>query len=109
MLALMGVWVGLLTLLLAIGMLVYRPWMTDITVTAVLYFGAPGAMCFGALVLWSLRKSNVHEIGAYPPEDGPEVAAQRLQSKIAIGLALCAAAIVYYLIIYSTKLDPPQV
>lgn len=108
MLALMGVWVGLLTLLLAIGMLIYRPWMTDITVTAVLYFGAPGAMCFGGLVLWGSRKSQLDDGGLVPTTADPGIVAQRLQSKIAIGLALCAAAIVYYLIIYSTKLEPPQ-
>ena len=108
MLALLGVWTGLLTLLLALGMLVHRPWMTDVTVAAVLYFGAPGAMCFGGLVLWGTRRSQLDDGGLVPVEPEPGLVAQRLQSKIAIMLALLAAAIVYYLIIYSTKLEPPQ-
>ncbi len=108
MLALLGVWVGLLTFLLALAMFIHRPWMTDFTVTAVLYFGAPGAMCFGGLVLWGSRKSQLDDGGLVPVQTEPGIVAQRLQSKTAIILALLAAAIVYYLIINSTKLEPPQ-
>ena len=97
MLAFASVWIGLATLALSATMLLYRPAFTDLTVTLVLYFGSPGALCFAGLVLWAHRK-----------EDGadPGVSAQRLQAKIAIGLALLAAAIVYMLIINSQKLDP---
>ncbi len=96
MLALLSVWVGLGTFVIAVVMLVYRPAMTDPTVTAVLYFGSPGAMCFAGLVLWAHRKE---------PSDDPGVMAQRLQAKFAIVLAVLAAAIVYGLIICSTKIE----
>jgi len=96
MLALLSVWVGLGTFVIAVGMLVYRPAMTDLTVTAVLWFGSPGAMCFAGLVLWAYRKEK---------SDDPGVAAQRLQAQVAIVLAVLAAAIVYGLIIGSTKIE----
>ena len=97
MLALTSVWIALATLVLAGAMAVYRPCMTDVTVTLVLYFGSPGAMCLGGLVLWAHRKTG--------PEDDA-VRNQRLQAKVAIGLALVAAAIVYTLIVGSEKLEP---
>lgn len=97
MLALAGVWIGLLTFLLALTMLIYRPAFTDWTVTLVLYFGSPGAMCFAGLVLWAYRKEKVPE---------PGIAAQRFQAKVAIALAILAAAIVYGLIIGSQKWEP---
>ena len=96
MLALLSVWVGLGTFVTAVAMLVYRPAMTDLTVTAILYFGSPGAMCFAGLVLWAYRKG---------PSDDPGVLAQRLQAKFAIVLAVLAAAIVYGLIIGSHKTE----
>lgn len=96
-LALGSVWIGLLTLGLSVAMLLYRPTMTDLTVLLVLYFGAPGALCFAGLVLWAHRKEVSND---------PAVAAQRMQAKVAIALALLAAAIVYALIIFSEKLEP---
>ena len=96
MLAFLGVWIGLGTFLIAVGMLVYRPLMTEWAVTAVLWFGSPGAICFAGLVLWAYRK----ETG-----DDPGVTAQRVQAKVAIVLAVLAAAIVYGLIIGSTKIE----
>lgn len=97
MIALLSVWMGLLTFLLAVAMLVYRPLMTDITIPAVLWIGAPGAMCLGGLVLWAYRKEREPDDGLY---------AQRAQAKTAILLAVLAAAIVYVLIFRSEKLEP---
>jgi hypothetical protein len=97
MLALTSVWMGLATLALSMAMLLYRPAFTDGTVTFVLYFGSPGALCLAGLVLWAHRKDDRAE---------PGVSAQRLQAKIAIVFALLAAAIVYLLIINSQKLEP---
>jgi heme/copper-type cytochrome/quinol oxidase subunit 2 len=96
MLALTSVWIGLASLALSAAMVVYRPAFTDLTVTLVLYFGSPGAMCFAGLVLWAYRK----EVGA-----DPGIAAQRKQATVAIVLALLAAAIVYLLVIFSHKLE----
>lgn len=96
-LALAGVWIALLTLGLSVAMLIYRPAMTDLTVLLVLYFGAPGALCLAGLVLWAHRKDNSAD---------PAIAAQRVQAKVAIALAILAAAIVYGLIIFSEKLEP---
>lgn len=45
MLALISVWLGLLTFVLAATMVVYRPAMTDLTVPLVLWLGSPGSMC----------------------------------------------------------------
>lgn len=94
MLALMSVWISLAALAVAATMVVYRPAFTDWTVTLVLYFGSPGAMCFAGLILWAYRKEDSTDAG---------VAAQRLQAKVAIAIALLAAAIVYLLIIYAEK------
>jgi hypothetical protein len=96
-LALGGVWIALLTLALSATMFFYRPAMTDLTVLFVLYFGAPGALCFGGLVLWAHRKDASADTA---------VAAQRTQAKVAIAFALLAAAVVYGLIIFSQKLEP---
>jgi hypothetical protein len=95
--ALASVWVGLLTLGLSAAMLLYRPAMTDLTILVVLYFGAPAALCFAGLVLWAHRKDESAD---------PSIAAQRVQAKVAIPLAVLAAAIVYGLIIFSEKLEP---
>ena len=89
MLALGSAWIGLATLGIAVTMLVYRPALTDLTLTLVLYFGAPGAMCLGGLVLWAHRKDDDPDLG---------LKARRLQSKVGIALAIVAAAIVYGLI-----------
>ncbi len=97
MLALASVWIALITFILAGTMLVYRPAMTDLTVTFVLYFGSPGALCFAGLVLWAHRDDDCSD---------PGLQAQRLQAKIAIGLAIIAAGILYYLIINSQKIEP---
>ncbi len=85
MLALASVWMGLATLALSTAMLLYRPAFTDGTVTFVLYFGSPGALCLAGLVLWAHRKDD---------RDDPGVSAQRLQAKITVILALLAAGIV---------------
>lgn len=97
MLALLSVWIGLVALILAAAMIVYRPAFTDWAVTLVLYFGSPGAMCLAGLMLWAHRKDD---------DDDPGLNAQRLQAKTAIALAIVAAAIVYLLVIFSTKLEP---
>ena len=97
MLAFLAVWISLSALGLAVGMAVYRPLFTDIAIVAVLYFGSPGAMCLAGLVLWAHRKENSADPGR---------ANQRLQSKVAMGLSLVAAAIVYWLIIASQKIEP---
>ena len=94
--ALLSVWIGLGSRLVAVAMFVYRPAMTDLKVPLVLYFGAPGTICFAGLVLWAHRKDEAFE---------PAVVAQRLQAKIAIALAVVAAAIVYGLIIGSQKFE----
>ena len=96
MLALLSVWLGLASFLLAATMLVYRPAMTDLGILLILYFGAPGSLCFAGLVLWAHRSD---------PEADAGVAAQRLQCKFAIVLSLAAAAIVYGLIIASRKIE----
>lgn len=95
--ALISVWIALLTLLLSVTMLLYRPAFTDLAVILVLWFGAPGAMCLGGLALWAYRKEGQSDAG---------VVAQRLQAKIAIGMAIVAAGIVYALIIGSQKIEP---
>ena len=77
-------------------MLIYRPAMTDLSILLVLYFGSPGALCFAGIALWANRGSE---------RSDPSVVAQRLQSKVAIALALAAAAIVYGLIIGSQKIE----
>jgi len=97
MLALASVWIAAVTLVLAAAMAVYRPSMTNITVTAVLSLGCPGALCLAGLTLWAHRKADAPDLG---------IAARRIQAKVAIGMALAAAAIVYLLIIFSQKLMP---
>lgn len=97
MLALMSTWLGLAAFLLASAMLLFRPTFTDWTVTLVLYFGSPGALCLAGLVLWAHRNDD---------HSDPGLESQRLQAKIAVTLAVLAAAIVYALIIFSTKLEP---
>ena len=96
MLALLSVWLGLASFLLAATMLVYRPAMTDPAILAVLYFGAPGSLCLAGLVLWAHRND---------PDPDPGLVAQRLQAKVAIVLSLIAAAIIYGLIIGSHKIE----
>ncbi len=95
--ALVSVWMGLSTFLLAVTMLAYRPAMTDVAVWLVLWLGSPGAMCLGGLVLWAHRKDGASDAG---------LNAQRLQCKVAIGLAILAAGIVYYLIINAEQVPP---
>ena len=97
MLALASVWIGLAAFGLSVVMVVYRPAFTDLTVTLVLYFGAPGSLCLAGLVLWAYRKEDRADSG---------IAAQRKQARVAIGLAVAAAAIVYLLVIFSHKLEP---
>lgn len=96
MLALLSAWIGLLSFLLAGGMWVYRPLMTDGTIVAVLYFGAPAALCLGGLVLWAHRRDPTLDHG---------LAAQRVQCKVGMTLAVLGVAIVYGLIIASRKLN----
>ena len=98
MLALGSVWIGLAAFLLAAAMLIYRPLFADWPVTLVLFFGSPGALCLAGLVLWAHRKGDASD---------PSVAAQRLQAKTALILALSAATIVYLLVIHSQKLESP--
>lgn len=97
MLALLSVWLGMISLFLSLLMLVYRPAFTDGAVTMVLWFGAPGAMCFAGLTLWAYRDDGRDDLG---------IVARRIQAKAAIGMGVVAAAIVYALIILSTKLEP---
>jgi hypothetical protein len=97
MLALASVWIGLASLVLSVAMLLYRPAMTDWSVTLVLYFGSPGALCLAILVLWAHRGED---------ESDPGLQARRLQARVAIVLAILAAAIVYALIVGSQKLLP---
>lgn len=96
MLALGSVWIGLGSLLIAVTMIVHRPTFTDLTVTLVLYFGSPGALCLAGLVLWAHRKDDASDAG---------LQAQRLQAKIAIGMAVVAAAVVYILVIGADRID----
>lgn len=99
MIALLAAWVGLASVVLAVAMLLYRPAMTDVTILLVLYFGAPGALCLGGLVLWSHR-SDSSDISA--------VAGQRRQARTGIACGVIAAAIVYLLIIFSEKIVPVE-
>jgi len=97
MLALLSVWVGLLSLIVAASMAIHRPFFTDMNIVGVLWIESPAALCFGGLILWAYRKED---------DSDPAIQAQRLQSKVGISLAILAAAIVYILIIYSEKLEP---
>lgn len=94
MLALASVWIATATLLLSLAMLIYRPAFTDLTVMLVVYFGAPGAICLAGLTLWAHRNDGPDDLG---------VTARRLQSKVAITLAILAAAIVYALVALSDR------
>ena len=94
MLAFLGVWLGLASLLVALAMLLYRPAFTDFSVISVLYFGSPGALCFALLTLWAYRKE---------PDTDPGLQARRLQCKVTIAMAVIAVAIVYGLVIFSAK------
>lgn len=97
MLALAAVWLGMISLCISLIMLVFRPAFTDLGVTAVLWFGVPGALCFAGLTLWAHRNEGRDDLG---------IVARRIQAKIAIALGILAAAIVYCLIIFSAKIDP---
>jgi len=97
MLALTAVWMGMISLFLSLAMLMYRPAFNDLTVTAVLWFGVPGAICLAGLTLWAYRDEGRDDLG---------IVARRIQAKLAIVLSFLAAGIVYVLIIFSTKLDP---
>jgi peptidoglycan biosynthesis protein MviN/MurJ (putative lipid II flippase) len=96
MLAFAAVWIALASLLIAVAMLVYRPTFTDTSVVIVLYFGSPGALCLALLTLWAFRKEG---------DDDKGVRARRIQCRVAIAMAVAAAAIVYLLIIFSAKLE----
>jgi hypothetical protein len=97
MLAFTSVWTGLATLVLAGAMIAHRPWMTDLMLTLVLYFGAPGTFCLGGLVLWAYRKDNAADAG---------VLAQRLQAKVGIFMAFLATIVGYALIILAERVTP---
>jgi len=97
MLALASAWIGLVSLLLAGTMILYRAAFTDLTVTLVLYFASPGALCLAGLVLWAHRNEDSTD---------PALQAQRLQAKVGIGLALAAAAAVYVLVIRAARITP---
>lgn len=97
MLAFVSVWMGLGSLVAAVTMLFWRESFTDFHIWLVLWLGAPGTMCLAGLVLWSHRHEHMPE---------PAVVAQRLQCKVAIGLALVAVVIVYALIFGAQELDP---
>ncbi|MHC4064985.1 MAG: hypothetical protein ACYSUQ_11405 [Planctomycetota bacterium] len=89
MAALISVWLGMACLSLSLLMVAWRPAFNDVTVLLNLYFGCPGTVCVAGLVLWAHRKDRGNDTGP---------AGRRLQAKVAIGLALLAAAIVYALI-----------
>lgn len=99
MLALFSVWMGLAAFVLSVVMLVHRPTMTDLTIPLVLWFSAPASMALGGMVLWAYRKEE---------HPDPGIAAQRVQARVGIVLALLGAAIVYGLIIASAKFDPSR-
>ena len=90
MIALLSVWLGMGCLLLSAAMVIWRPAFNDVTLVVSLYFGCPGTICLAGLVLWSFRKDSTED---------PGTKAQRMQCKVAIGLALTAAAIIYALVI----------
>ena len=94
MIAFLSVWMGVACFAASLTMLIYRPAFTDFNIWFVLWLGSPGTMCLAGVVLWSHRKDMSGE---------PAVAAQRLQCKVAIALAIVAAAIVYALIFRSDK------
>ncbi len=85
-----SVWLGLACLSLSLVMVLWRPAFHDVTVLINMWFACPGTICMAGLVLWAHRKDTSGDSG---------VAARRMQSKVAIGLALTAAAIIYALVI----------
>ncbi len=85
---------GLACIVVALVMLLWRPAFTDLSVWFVLWLGSPGTMCAAGMLLWGYRKHDGSE---------PGIAAQRIQCKVAIAVAIAAAAIVYALIIRSEK------
>lgn len=89
MFAFMSVWLGLACFVASIVMVVWRAAFTDTMVFLLLWIGAPGTMWLAGMVLWANRKMSASESG---------ISAQRLQCKVAIGLAVAAAAIVYALV-----------
>ena len=99
MLAFASAWIGLATLLLALAMVLHRPWMTDLTMTLLLYFGAPGALCLGGMVLWAHRKERSGDRG---------VSAQRLQAKAAVAMAVLAVGIGYALVMLADRVAPVE-
>jgi hypothetical protein len=96
MLALASVWIGLASLVVAVAMVVHRPWMTDLTLVLVLYFGSPGSLCLAGLVLWSLRKECSRT---------PGVLGQRRQARAAIVMAVLAAALLYMLVMLASPVQ----
>jgi hypothetical protein len=94
MLALLSVWISLAALLLSLGMVMYRPWFNDYTIPLVVMFGAPGGLCLAGMVLWNYRHDS---------SEAAAVAAQRLQARVAIGLSLAAAGIVYALVLFAER------
>jgi len=99
MAALLSVWLGLACLVLSLVMVAWRPAFNDVTLLLDLYFGCPGSICLAGMVLWSHRKT----VGA-----DRAIAAQRVQAKVAIGLALVAAAIVYGLVMAAEPVEVPS-
>ncbi|MGB0715389.1 MAG: hypothetical protein ACPGXK_05895 [Phycisphaerae bacterium] len=96
MLALLSVWVGLISMVLAIGMCFFRTLFTDLNVVLVLYFGSPGALCFAGLVLWAYRKEG---------RDDEGINAQCLQARVGLTFGLIAATLVYILVIYAERVS----
>lgn len=88
MLALLSVWIGLVSLVLSLLMLVRRTWFTDTWLTIGLYL-AIFSLTFAGMTLWALRKEQAGD---------PGVTARRTQCKAGIGLSLTAIIIVYVLV-----------
>ncbi|MCP4246689.1 MAG: hypothetical protein GY778_06540 [bacterium] len=98
MAALFSVWLRLACLALSLVMLLWRPAFHDVTVLINMWFACPGTICIAGLVLWAHRKDVSGDAG---------IAARRVQAKVAIGLALAAAAIVYALVIGADRIAAP--
>jgi len=88
MLALLSVWSGLAALLVALAMLVWRPFFHDVTVVVGLY-AAIFSLTFAGITLWALRSEH---------HDAQGVDARRTQCFVGAGLALAAICIIYALI-----------
>ncbi len=97
MAAFASVWSGLGCVILAVVMVVWRSMFNDWTVPLILWLGSPGTICIAGMVLWSYRKDSSFD---------PGITAQRVQCKVAIGLAITAAAIVYALIFNAEEVPP---